>query len=230
MRGFRVAAEASTGRHLVHTGAQIVLFWGTFLLVLPHVVQDLGHRLEEPALALPLAGPIAAILFASASALGLSSAWTMVVHGRGTPLPLATARRFVTSGPYRRVRNPMAAAGIAQGLAVGLWRDSPLVVLYALAGALLWHFVARPPEERDLLARFGSPYADYRAKVPMWLPQFGTTADGTAAAALLLGAALLPLTAGTLPTALARLAPAAALVLPALALLTRHRPGSPRRP
>ncbi|MCA8950251.1 MAG: hypothetical protein KDE27_12170, partial [Planctomycetes bacterium] len=62
-------------------------------------------------------------------------------------------------------------AGIAQGVGVGLFLADWLVVGYALAGALLWHTVARPPEERDLLARFGESYRSYRDAVPLWRPR-----------------------------------------------------------
>ena len=31
--------------------------------------------------------------------------------------------------------------------------------------------VARAPEERDLLARFGEPYRRYREAVPLWRPR-----------------------------------------------------------
>lgn len=171
MKLFRVARPASTVHHVATTAVQIVAFWSTFLWFLPAAVQHLGERLGEPSFAWPSLRWLGPSLFALASALGLTSAWWMSTRGRGTPLPLATAREFVVSGPYRFVRNPMALAGIGQGVAVGLWRDSPLVVLYATAGGLLWHFVARPPEEADLVARFGEPYLAYRRRVAIWLPR-----------------------------------------------------------
>ena len=174
MKLFRVARPASTVRHVATTAAQIVAFWSTFLWFLPAAVQHVGERLGEASFALPCLGWLGPGLFAFASALGLTSAWWMSTRGRGTPLPLATAREFVVTGPYRWLRNPMALAGISQGVAVGLWRDSPLVVLYATAGGLVWHFVARPPEEADLVARFGDPYLAYRRCVPIWLPRLPT--------------------------------------------------------
>jgi protein-S-isoprenylcysteine O-methyltransferase Ste14 len=65
----------------------------------------------------------------------------------------------------------MAVAGILQGIAVGVWLGSLGVLGYALAGAVLWHLVARPAEERDLLRRFGPAYEQYRAAVPLWWPR-----------------------------------------------------------
>ena len=48
----------------------------------------------------------------------------------------------------------LAVAGLTQGAAVGLWLGSPLVLLYVLAGALVWHAMVRPLEKHDLARRF----------------------------------------------------------------------------
>jgi protein-S-isoprenylcysteine O-methyltransferase Ste14 len=112
-----------------------------------------------------------AALVLAASALGIWSAVAMSVHGEGTPLPSAMARRLVIAGPYRHVRNPMAVSGIAQGMAVGLILGSWLVVVYALVGSLFWNAVIRPLEEADLEERFGAVYAGYRDEVPCWRPR-----------------------------------------------------------
>tara|TARA_R110002072_G_scaffold228234_5_gene385119 strand:- start:57826 stop:58539 length:714 start_codon:yes stop_codon:yes gene_type:complete len=176
MKGFRVASEAPTAQHIALTCTQIVVFWSFFLFVLPAAVEAAEHALELPAMALRSPHLIGGILFGLASCVGLLSAMVMAVRGRGTPLPLQTARRFVVSGTYKWVRNPMALAGITQGIAAGIWRDSSLVILYALCGGLLWHNLARPPEERDLEARFGQQFVDYRDRVGIWLPHLGSKA------------------------------------------------------
>ncbi|MCA9128049.1 MAG: isoprenylcysteine carboxylmethyltransferase family protein [Planctomycetales bacterium] len=95
----------------------------------------------------------------------------MVKVGRGTPLPTASATNLVEAGPYRFLRNPMAAAGIGQGFFVGCWLGNPLVVIFALAGIPVWHCVVRPLEEADMLERYGDAYQRYRGRVPLWLPR-----------------------------------------------------------
>ena len=49
--------------------------------------------------------------------------------------------------------------------------SSWFVVLYALAGALMWNYAVRPHEEADLAARFGTDYDRYRQAVRCWVPR-----------------------------------------------------------
>ncbi|HLL99752.1 MAG TPA: isoprenylcysteine carboxylmethyltransferase family protein, partial [Pyrinomonadaceae bacterium] len=114
--------------------------------------------------------PLAVALFVGISLLGLSSAVTMSKIGKGTPLPLDSARNLVVAGTYAFVRNPMAVSGVGQGLAVGLYLGSPLVLIYALMGGLIWQLIFRPLEETNLHQRFGAEYEEYCRKVRCWIP------------------------------------------------------------
>jgi protein-S-isoprenylcysteine O-methyltransferase Ste14 len=171
---FAVHPARDGGRHGAMTMVQLVVFWGTFLGFLPLVLTLLEQRWGLAVPASPVAGIIGAVVLVPASALGISTAVSMSRTGKGTPLPSATATRLVVSGPYRFVRNPMAISGIVQGGAIGLVFGSWLVVVYALAGSLLWNYAVRPHEERDLEERFGDEYRRYRDKVRCWVPQART--------------------------------------------------------
>lgn len=170
-RWTRPAPTRSRAANMAWTALQIVVFWSFFLGLLP-----LAIRLAEGAAGVApfeFTGRRAAgaALFGAASLLGLWSGATMSALGEGTPLPTSCARRLVVAGPYRYLRNPMALAGIAQGLAVGVFTGSTATVAYALAGALVWHHGARPPEEADLERRFGEDFRRYRAAVRCWVPR-----------------------------------------------------------
>src|SRR5699024_10848619 len=91
--------------------------------------------------------------------------------GSGTPLPAQMAHHMVTRGPYAFVRNPMAIAGIAQGVSMGLLIGSWLVVVYAVIGSLLWNWLIRPHEEAALHDRFGNEYREYARRVDWWWPR-----------------------------------------------------------
>ena len=167
---FRRADPSGTTRLLARTGLQTLFFWSTFLVVIPVFVAFIETRwllrLDLP-FAVHASG---GVLLLAATALGVWSAISMTVHGQGTPLPSQMARRLVVTGPYRLVRNPMAVAGIAQGVAVGLLFGSWMVVAYSLSGSVLWNTVVRPLEEQDLEERFGAEFVDYRSRVSCWVP------------------------------------------------------------
>ena len=164
------AVSLSKRSAFIWTFGQVVVFWGLFLGVLPLGINELSMRSGLAPFQHRGQATAACAVFVAASALGLWSAWVIVRHGRGTPLPTATAPQLVIAGPYRFVRNPMALAGITQGLAVGWCLGSWPVVAYAVVGAFVWHWGARPVEEADLKQRFGESYIAYQRRVPLWLP------------------------------------------------------------
>jgi protein-S-isoprenylcysteine O-methyltransferase Ste14 len=161
-------ATSGTAANACKTVVQIVCIWFLALAVIPYVLLDAFPPAPGPRSIVWTAASVG--LFAAASALGLASSFFFVRDGAGTPLLLDQSNALVVTGPYRCVRNPMAIAGIAQGLAVGMyWRSAPIVA-YALLGAVVWHVVVRPVEERDMERRFGAAYEDYRRRVACWIP------------------------------------------------------------
>lgn len=171
---FRVARQASTRSHLATTALQITVFWGLSLAVVPLILVAVEWRWGLHIDLTPATNASGIALLIAASALGIWSAVSMVSHGKGTPLPAAQTSELVIAGPYRWVRNPMAVAGIAQGVAVGMIANSWLVIAYALCGSLVWNWLIRPVEEADLTARFGAAYLDYQTRVRCWVPRLGT--------------------------------------------------------
>jgi protein-S-isoprenylcysteine O-methyltransferase Ste14 len=93
---------------------------------------------------------------------------TLRRHGT-TVLPDVGATALVTSGPYRRFRNPIYLAdclilfGLAE-ITKNIW-----FVIGAAVFAVLVTLLAILPEERHLERRFGDAYLDYKAKTRRWL-------------------------------------------------------------
>ncbi|MDV6030781.1 MAG: isoprenylcysteine carboxylmethyltransferase family protein [Phycisphaera sp. RhM] len=156
------------------TVAQVVIFWGIFLWIIPAAIVEFEQRLYWSHFSHSGQTVMSLVVFTAASVLGLWSGITMATVGDGTPLPTATAPKLVVSGPYRYVRNPMALAGVLQGIAVGWLLGSRCVVGYAIAGAVAWHLFIRPIEEADLKKRLGDDYRKYQNRVRVWLPTFST--------------------------------------------------------
>ena len=168
---FRKAAPGSAVRHVAATAAQIVVFWSFFLFVVPLAIVFVERQLLWPSLAFAAQRPVAAFVFLAFSSLGLASGLTMASRGAGTPLPFVATNRLVTIGPYAYVRNPMVVAGLGQGLAVALWFGSWSVVAYVVVGGLIWEYLVRPAEERDLHDAFGDEFATYCQHVRCWIPR-----------------------------------------------------------
>ncbi len=165
------------GNALGWTAIQIVIFWSVFLWILPKGIIEAEGHLGWLSYAFPYQLAVSVTLFAVASAIGMWSGVTMAFAGEATPLPSAMPKRLVMTGPYRWLRNPMAAAGILQGFSVGLAHGSLCTMIYALLGAGVWHFLVRPVEEADLKQRFGVEYEGYRSRVGLWIPSFAHRAQ-----------------------------------------------------
>jgi protein-S-isoprenylcysteine O-methyltransferase Ste14 len=167
---FRAAAPVGVIANGLKTLVQIVCIWFLALALIPFLILK--------AFAMPLIPTcgvllwIGGCLFVCFSFLGLFSSYVLVKLGKGTPLPLDQTNELVVAGPYAWVRNPMAVAGIGQGIAVGLAYGSLPILCYAALGAVVWHFVVKPFEERDMLKRFGDSYEAYRSQVKCWMPRF----------------------------------------------------------
>ena len=126
--------------------------------------------LPLPAERPPGAGPLALAL----AACGLAAGALGVARFRraGTsfdPLTPAKATTLVTSGIYRRTRNPMYLGLALLLVAWGVWLSTlpglmvvPLFVLYMNRFQI-------GPEERALESIFGAEYDAYRRRVRRWL-------------------------------------------------------------
>lgn len=169
---FAPAKSQPPAAHFRQSVIQTLGMWATFLAAIPitiflverHLSWDSGWR---PGIAMMIG---AGIVFVLGATIGLTGAWEMTQRGEGTPLPSACAKKLITTGSYRFVRNPMALGGIAQGVCVGIWFSSPLVVVYAVIGGVWWELLARGEEELFLARTFGDEYDAYRAHVRCWLP------------------------------------------------------------
>jgi protein-S-isoprenylcysteine O-methyltransferase Ste14 len=150
------------------------LLWALCFVALPAAIYGFEELSGLPALRFdPGSLRFAAVaLFTGGALVGFWSGYLLVTLGEGTPMPLEAPRRLVIAGPYRWIRNPMAIMGILQGIAVGVFLGSILVIVYALIGAGIWHWVLRPWEEQDLRERFGEAYERYRQAVPCWRPRW----------------------------------------------------------
>jgi protein-S-isoprenylcysteine O-methyltransferase Ste14 len=81
----------------------------------------------------------------------------------------ATPRVLITDGPFAYSRNPTYLAGTFVLLGWALFYGSVVILILAVAGWTLLHYLKVPREERGLEARFGEAYRTYRSRVPRWI-------------------------------------------------------------
>ncbi len=151
------------------TVIQIICIWTISLILFPLLILHSFNIDPYINNSNKIIGMVLLIIF---SLLGLYSAYVMVKKGKGTPLPLDQTKKLVVNGPYKFVRNPMAIAGIGQSISISIILNSFHLLIYSLLGAILWQFVVRPIEEKDMRNRFGVEYETYIKKVRCWIPKF----------------------------------------------------------
>jgi protein-S-isoprenylcysteine O-methyltransferase Ste14 len=169
----QLAAPASNTWNIIKTMIQSFFFWLTFLFFVPALIYFVERSFGKvPGAFESLTGQIiGGLLFTIGGILCLMSGIYMAVAGKGTPLPIDCPNELVVVGPYKYVRNPMAIAAIFQGIAVGIFLGSWIIIVYSFLGGLLWHILIRPWEEKDLEKRFGKKYLTYKNNVKCWVPR-----------------------------------------------------------
>jgi protein-S-isoprenylcysteine O-methyltransferase Ste14 len=108
-------------------------------------------------------GAVAAGLFGWATA-------TMLRAGT-SPEPWVPAHALVTSGPFRRTRNPIYLAYAIAYLAVAIWRGNGAALALLPTTVRLTNRLAIEPEEAYLRERFVDAYQRYAERTPRWLPR-----------------------------------------------------------
>jgi protein-S-isoprenylcysteine O-methyltransferase Ste14 len=142
-----------------------VSLWGWLALRVRHSDMERG-------LTLPFwTGFVGVAFVALGAVIVISCVAFFVVEGKGTPAPFDPPRRFVASGPYRFVRNPMYLGALLVLSGFGLYTRSPSVLGLVALAAMFAHLFVLVVEEPDLARRFGDGYAAYRRATNRWIPR-----------------------------------------------------------
>jgi protein-S-isoprenylcysteine O-methyltransferase Ste14 len=160
------------GKMAVYT----VSFLPILLGGVPYALHQLGrllypdsvHAWLSPGLGQHVLG---AVVFALGLAGYLVCSMWLVIVGKGPFVEFDPPTQFVATGPYRWMRNPVAALLIMTVLGEAVYFGSPGIATLVLISPLLAHLQVTRIEEPRLRARFGEPYEDYCRRVPRWLPR-----------------------------------------------------------
>lgn len=158
--------EAVRGRSLL----QVIGFTGLLGFILPSLIftvtgEDWAPLLNRPRWHFVLA----AVILAPAGAMALQAVREFAAHG-GTPVPLDPPLALVTTGPYAYVANPMQLGATILLAAWGFLLSSPAVMTAAAMAAAFSAGFAAVDENRELSARFGDAWHDYRRHTRLWWP------------------------------------------------------------
>jgi protein-S-isoprenylcysteine O-methyltransferase Ste14 len=150
--------------------------WGFlfFFVVAPIVLGIIGHLIAELA-SLRVPRIFEMLLGLTAISVGLIfilwSVFTFWFIGRGTPVPLASPIRLVTSGPYKYTRNPLKLGAFLFYFGIGTICDELLTGLIMFAIALLLGILYhKNVEEKELTIRFGKEYKEYQKRTSFLIP------------------------------------------------------------
>jgi protein-S-isoprenylcysteine O-methyltransferase Ste14 len=162
----RVGADLERPLYSAIAGLQFVLLLWAWE-PLPQLLWTVSHPAARVALwalyafgwALVLAG---VGTLGTARLYGLSAIWARF-RGRGEP-----EERIELRGPYRFVRHPLYT-----GTILALWAAPDMSAGRALLAGLFtaYTLIGQRLEDRDLLARHGDSFADYRRSVGAYLPK-----------------------------------------------------------
>jgi protein-S-isoprenylcysteine O-methyltransferase Ste14 len=96
-----------------------------------------------------------------------------LLKGKGTPVPVVPTKELLASGPYRYCRNPMMLGFFLylSGWASLFNRAGSWVAALALVALLV--FEIKLIEEKELEARFGDAYREYKKTTPCFIPKLG---------------------------------------------------------
>jgi protein-S-isoprenylcysteine O-methyltransferase Ste14 len=121
---------------------------------------------------LPIPGDIGWHLVLLTGAVTLLSVVNLAWKGLGAPFAIALTRKLSVDWMYAWTRNPMVLATLAFLLALGIWFQSALFVLWVLILVTpAWLVFVKIYEERELGIRFGAAYQEYKSRTPMLFPR-----------------------------------------------------------
>jgi protein-S-isoprenylcysteine O-methyltransferase Ste14 len=115
---------------------------------------------------------LGAAMFALFLSLYLASSFILTGRGKGAFVEFDPPTELVISGPYRYVRNPVAACLLATVLGEAIALSSTGVLLFFAICLFMAHQQVIRVEEPLLLQRYGQAYRDYCAEVPRWIPRY----------------------------------------------------------
>lgn len=164
--------EYSARARLLVLVPQLLLVFG----LLPLFILVGGPVLDRHLGLAPLgSGTATAAVGSAATTVGAAfvvwGVYAQYTRGRGTPAPVVPTQDLVVDGPYRYTRNPLVFGAGLYFFGVAVLVGSGSGVAFAAGFVAVQAGYVKVIEERELAARFGEAYRDYRRRTPFLLPR-----------------------------------------------------------
>jgi protein-S-isoprenylcysteine O-methyltransferase Ste14 len=130
------------------------------LLIEPNIILTV-HIVSIIGLMIVLIGLIAMIL----------TIRMFVQMGEGTLAPWRPTKKFVVSGLYRYVRNPMILGVLLVLCGESIVFRSCRIAIWLVVFFIINHLYFLLSEEPGLIKRFGREYVEYKKNVRRWIPR-----------------------------------------------------------
>lgn len=125
-----------------------------------------------PSWRLPIEGmhTLAGMLTGAALTLMFAAAWWIIRHHTTlNPMHPEQASHLITSGPFRRSRNPIYLADALLLAAWLVWLGNIVSVVLLPAFVIYLSYFQIRPEEQALAVKFGEDYRAYCRRVRRWV-------------------------------------------------------------
>jgi len=102
------------------------------------------------------------------------AAWSIlsqVILANGTPVPVMPTQKLLVVGPFKQCRNPMVFGTVMAYLGCSILAGSLLSVAAVILFAVLLVIYIKRIEEKELEARFGQEYLEYKQSTPFIIPE-----------------------------------------------------------
>lgn len=147
----------------------LVIAPGTLAVYVPWTF--CGWRVSPPLLGFFPFRVIGSVMILAGLPVLLECFARFVIHGLGTPAPVAPPQRLIVTGLYRYLRNPMYVAVSLLIFGQGLLFGSRSLLEYGLAVWVGFFAFVVLYEEPALRRKFGEDFEAYGAQVPRWIPR-----------------------------------------------------------
>ena len=165
--------EYSLNQRLILLGFAGLLF----LLIIPYLLIVSSTAIDEwlnlPKLDFGIMNLVVGIaLILGGVILAFWSIEAQISIGRGTPVPVMPTQKLVVQAPFTYCRNPMTLGTFVGyvGFCLCIGSISAIVIVVCLVIFLLAY--VKFIEEKELEARFGAEYLEYKRATPFILPRW----------------------------------------------------------